>query len=572
MAHLHTKHKKGRPYYYIREMARIDGKPKVTNQIYLGTAEKIMKVFTEESKPDKIQTQEFGALWVANEVDKKYDFASIVDGVIPRSQKEEGPSVGDYFVYAIFNRMVDSTSKRALCDWYNKTAIQIIRPTTISDLSSERYWEKWNRVDSKHITKIGELFFKKVWEIEKPESDCFLFDTTNYYTFMATHTKSDLAKRGKNKDGKSHLRQVGLALLVGRGSRLPLYYHVYEGSTHDSKLFAQIMDEMFGVIHGFGDTKQRLTVVFDKGMNSDDNFKVIDGNTQIHFITSYSPYFAEEYARENISKFEPLGINKNVILEGDDQGKDKMLAYRTKGDFWGKSRTVVVTYNPKTYRKQSYTFEKKLCEIREALLEMRTHVKNKDSQWRNKKAIEERYVRLCQRYHVATNYYQLEFDYENGDLNLSFRKDLYEVEKKTETLGKNIIITDNADWTTDDIVQGYLDRYEVEEDFRLSKDDDLVTVYPMRHWTDSKIRCHLLSCVVALTYLRIIERKLLAAGNKMSAKFTMKEMQSLDSCLVWNKDARKPERMLETPTKTQAEVLKAFGHQIGQGGVLHPIK
>ncbi len=58
--------------------------------------------------------------------------------------------------------------------------------------------------------------------------------------------------------------------------------------------------------------------------------------------------------------------------------------------------------------------------------------------------------------------------------------------------GKNIIITDNTDWTTSQIVEANLDRWQVEDRFRLSKDDDLIGTRPVRHWTDSKIRCHLL--------------------------------------------------------------------------------
>jgi transposase len=37
---------------------------------------------------------------------------------------------------------------------------------------------------------------------------------------------SDLARHGKSKDGRHHLRQIGLGLLVTRGSKLPLYYSV----------------------------------------------------------------------------------------------------------------------------------------------------------------------------------------------------------------------------------------------------------------------------------------------------------------------------------------------------------
>jgi hypothetical protein len=44
MAHLHKKVKQGKTYYYIREMARVQGKPKVVNQIYLGSVERIMEI------------------------------------------------------------------------------------------------------------------------------------------------------------------------------------------------------------------------------------------------------------------------------------------------------------------------------------------------------------------------------------------------------------------------------------------------------------------------------------------------------------------------------------------------
>jgi len=40
--------------------------------------------------------------------------------------------------------------------------------------------------------------------------------------------------------------------------------------------------------------QSRLTIVFDKGMNSDGNITAIDANPDINFITCYSPYFAPE--------------------------------------------------------------------------------------------------------------------------------------------------------------------------------------------------------------------------------------------------------------------------------------
>ena len=79
-------------------------------------------------------------------------------------------------------------------------------------------------------------------------------------------------------------------------------------------------------------------------------------------------------------------------------------------------------------------------------------------------------------------------------------------------MGKNILVTDRSDWTDEEIVQAALDRYIVENSFRQTKDDDLVSALPIRHWTDGKIRCHFLTCVVALTYPRSNSKSLGTVG------------------------------------------------------------
>src|SRR3990170_1990736 len=105
----------------------------------------------------------------------------------------------------------------------------------------------------------------------------------------------------------------------------------------------------------------------------------------------------------------------------------------------------------------------------------------------------------------------------------------------------------------------------------LSKDDDLVGVSPIRHWTDSKIRCHLFTCVVAMTYLRRLELRLASAGIERTAADVMEDMRKLHQALSMRKGTRKPERRVETPGKTQAGVLSAFGHYVDDGGVLQRI-
>lgn len=385
MAHFHTKTKKGRPYLYVREIARINGKPKVVSQTYIGSPEKVRELVKGGDPAIRsIRVDEFGALWLAMRADEEIDLANIVDEIIPSDPRETGPSVGEYFLYAILNRMIEPKSKRELPDWYRNTAIQEIRPVNVSELSSQRFGAKWDRVSPEDLEKIAKRFFNKVWEKEEANGDCLLFDTTNHYTYMSSKTPSELARRGKNKAGKHHLRQIGTALLVGRTNRLPLFYREYPGNLHDSNIFNALIGEMLEIASMVSQNKQRLTIIFDKGMNSDPNFEFLDDSPLLHFITTYSPYFASDFASLPLSQFAPLDIKKNRLLEEEGKSDERLMAYRTSGEFWGKKRAVIVTHNPGNARKQEYVFSGKLEEIRKNLLEMRMKFNEGAPHWKTK--------------------------------------------------------------------------------------------------------------------------------------------------------------------------------------------
>lgn len=572
MAHLHKKMKKGRPYYYIREIARVDGKPKVINQVYLGSPERMLEMVTKSTLPNRLQVQEFGALWLANLVECDLGIADLINDIVPGEEGEEGPSVGEYFLYAIYNGMIDACSKRAMPDWYRSTAIQHIRPVEVDALNSQQFWKKWDRVDVGRIEMITNEFFRRIVALESPASDCFMFDTTNYFTFMASNTLSELAQRGKDKEGRNWLRQIGLALLVSRDKRLPLFYREYEGNRHDSKVFLEVIDDVFQSMSPSATGNQaNMTVVFDKGMNSEDNIAAIDARDNINFITTYSTYYTEDLIHVGLDKFTPVDNEHNKQLTGSCRQEDRLLAWRTEEEYWGRQRTVIVTYNPLTATRQRYSFERKLLTLQEVLFEFLVKVNRQAPHWRSKVSVLERYQEVCTNLHLPADLYNVEVSEDKGKLRFNFRKNHYRIGRHIDRFGKNIIVTDCMDWSTDEIVKASLDRWMVEDGFRQSKDDDQVAMMPVRHWTDNKIRCHVFTCIAALALLRLIELRMARAGLELTAKTAMCNLRRLHSCLMWPPGARKPERLLEEPDEMQAQILRAFGWKI-VGGVLRETK
>jgi len=63
MAHFHIKKKKGRPYLYVREIARVGGRPKVISQVYVGSPERVAKLARGDEGEDlQLRVEEFGSL------------------------------------------------------------------------------------------------------------------------------------------------------------------------------------------------------------------------------------------------------------------------------------------------------------------------------------------------------------------------------------------------------------------------------------------------------------------------------------------------------------------------------
>jgi len=568
MAYLRKKIKKGKEYYYLCENARVDGKPRCVKQIYLGTIEKIAEAVTSGPSLKTIEVKEFGSVWLADLIEKKVGFAHIVDEVLPRAKHKAGASIGEYFLCAAINRMIDARSKHALPGWFKTTAIDELRGVDVEALSSDGFWKKWSMVKEEHIRLIAARLFEKLAQLAPCSGDCFLFDTTNYYTYMASHTPSELAKRGKNKEGKYWLRQVGLALLVTRSTRMPLHYREYEGNRHDSKVFAQIMGDLLEIVAQRDDD---VTVVFDKGMNAPENFAAIDAAPRAHFITTYSPYYEEDLIHVDISRFLAVDTPKNKALREKSREDDMLLAFRTTDEYWGAQRVVLVTYNPLTAAKQRYSFDQKLQKLQGLLYELRSQVRANPGYWKNEARVLARYHADCEELHLPKDLYDVQVENKGGQPKMGFRKNHYRIGRQIDRFGKNILISDRHDWSTEQIVMASLDRYEVEQEFRESKAHDHVAVQPIRHWTDGKIRCHILTCIATLCFMRVIEHELLRAGVKMTAACAMEHMRSLNKCLCLSTKNMQPIQMIEKPTPEQSKILEAFGHKIVDGN-LRPSK
>ena len=130
-------------------------------------------------------------------------------------------------------------------------------------------------------------------------------------------------------------------------------------------------------------------------------------------------------------------------------------------------------------------------------------------------------------------------------------------ELEDEVFGKRILFTDREDWSITEVVAGYRSQWNVEADFRQMKDPKVVSLSPMFHWTDAKIRVHVMHCVLALVTARLMVRDAERVKMAMSVRELLSTLAGIEeTVLLYQGDRGRPRarRMLTDlgPTPTLA--------------------
>ena len=120
---INQKTEKGIPYYYVVESKRINGKPRIVEQHYLGTADKIFKTCQKKSAPvaQEVALTRIGplALW---DVACSAKLPEMIDAAFPK--RDQGASLSHYLLLAAFARAFHPCSKSKIGQWYEETALK----------------------------------------------------------------------------------------------------------------------------------------------------------------------------------------------------------------------------------------------------------------------------------------------------------------------------------------------------------------------------------------------------------------------------------------------------------------
>lgn len=557
MTSLYKKVINGKPYWYLREMARVDGKPKMVSERYLGTAaqiETLLDARDAAAMPERTRHLDFGALAAVWGLLSDLDVAGLIDQHVP-TVPGMPLSTGTYLSLAVLNRVVDPCSKSGMADWWKTTAADRFTKIGASVLDPRRFWDAMHAVPTDALAEIEHQLAVRVCQRFRLDTSSVALDMTNFATFIATgNTKAPIAQRGKAKQKRTDLRLVGLGLIVTRDGGVPLLSHTYPGDRPDVTQFPTMIKALASrhtaLAAAAGHPGIDMTVVFDAGQNSDANFADLAA-TPLHYVGSVPASDCPDLLALPAKTRRPV------------EGYPGLTAIDTRRSVYGTDRRAILTHSQELHTAQVTGFEgttlakvaRKLDDLAATLARGRTRRTRVKVEETIRAILKDTWVRRVVTWELTGQV--------PAELRLSWHVDpTARQQLEDELFGKHVLITDHDHWPVADVVAGYRSQSEAEFSFRQLKDRHVVSFSPMHHWSEHNIRIHVFTCVLALQVAHLMRLAAERAGLHLSVRELLAQLAGIgETVLIYPTGGRgrpKARRMLTETTELQDQLTQIF--------------
>jgi transposase len=559
VATIHSKTTNGHKYWYIVESRRVNGKPRPIVLEYLGNAETLLKRLQGLSENVKLKSYSHGLVASMLSIANELDICPIINKYCCSSKKymAEKPirnnlTVGATMMLAAIERGCTTSSKRKWSSWAKTTSLEYMLRLNFSKVDSQHFWDMMDCIPEEKIPVMEEKILENVMTKYDIKSETLFFDTTNYYTFINTsNTVCDIAQRGKNKQKRNDLRQVGLALVVTRQNMIPIFHHSYEGNMNDSKVFKTVISKIRDRLISLGLQQDKHTIVFDRGNNSKKNLNLIINELGLHYVGALTPYHHKDLIEEAYNNLNWIAV-RNKPIE----------AFRARRNIWGHDMTLVVLVSDKLKQGQIKGIYASISKCESNIIEINKSIESKRSRL-TKEQIEKKVDTLLSKYGTSRIIDATVGEETNGENKIYYNINYSELAIIEEEMGFRILMTNRHDWSTEEIIEAYHGQSYIENAFKNMKDPNHLSLNPQFHWTDQKIRVHNFYCV--LSYLlcsllyKTVKDKTSYMGSYASFLDEMKDIR-LGTLVELTGKKGKPKAIykLEEMSETQQDIVRAL--------------
>jgi transposase len=542
----------GQTYYYLREVARVGGKPKIISQRYLGKAEDIAAAMEGAAvAPARTRHLAFGDVAAVWSMLQRLGVIGVIDEVRGSRRADAAASVGTYLALATLNRIVAPCSKLAFADWWATTAADRWVKVPAVALDHRRFWDAMDAVSPAQLAEIERRLGQAMAERFALDLSALVLDMTNFATFIDTgNARAPVAQRGKAKQKRHDLRLVGLALVVTRDGGVPVVSRAYPGDRPDVTQFSAVIDELVTRYRELAGGVEELTVVFDAGNDSAANQDHLAA-TGLHFVGSLV-----------VSQHPGLLAIPAGRYQLVDQARfGGLTAVETTATALGSPRRVIVTHSPTFHARQARGFEQTLAKARRQLTELQGRLARGRAR-KNRNGVQAEIEDILRPRWLSRVLTVTLTGQDPPGLRITFHTDPAARRRlDNEIFGKRILFTDRDDWPVAGVVAAYRSQADAEAGFRQLKDRHVVSFSPMFHWTEQKIRVHVFYCVLALAIAHLMRRQATTAGLDLSVRELLRTLGGIqETVMIYPSTGGRPRarRMLTDRDTAQQHLFDLF--------------
>jgi len=492
-------------------------------------AEQIRLICKIVKKPDQLMTQlkdvvvqesrayldlaVVNELWNQWQLDQAFDY-DVTAGPLPT-----------YTIAKILtiNRCTDPCSHYSIPQWAKKSALEDVLKIDLSCLNDDKIYYELDKIYKNKISIENHLFnqtFKK-----HPESYGFInYDLTTSY-FVGYNC--DLSAFGKGKMECHGRRQVLLGVLIN-SEGYPFKWDVFPGNTAEVKTLKQNID---ACKTRFKLTDKNVTLVFDRGIISDDNANLIE-EAKLKYISALDKNQIPSCG-VSLKSFHGLSIEDkdapNIPIPEGFKKYDDELYYHDNGVIGNKR--FITGFNPTLLIEDRNNRDEKITFFKNYLNEENKNLKNAQRD-RQHDATKSRIVNELKRLKIH-KYYEapvltpiaLVKRLQNGHVK-SIKSFKIEIKMLTDVIaadrlldGVCVFITNHTEQEghgfkvkPQSIVRAYRDKTKIEDVFKNVK--SFLKIRPFFVNTEAHVKAVYTICILAYFINRYLSNQRKAIGEK----------------------------------------------------------
>jgi len=563
MPSLVAKKKGNKLYYYVVESARVEGKPRIVHQAYLGTAEKLAEMVRDRTAPIPLTAamRAFGlpaALWSVAQQTGVWDLLHSL-WPTPRS----GPSLAHYLLLAAIHRVCQPGPKTEVAEWYRQSILSALWDFSAERFTSQAFWDAFEQILPEQQQDLppeqdplekAQLALLGLWKEKQLVSRRLLaYDTTNFYTYIASsNARNQLAQRGHNKQGRHNLRQVGLSYVLDGDHGLSLCHHVYAGNVGDVEEFSTTLTRITRMLDQQQMARETVTLVLDKGSAALANTVALD-EARVGWISALPWNQAPEQLRSRAVEQLPLCSSAQP---GVRAAAEKVLVH-------GREYLCVVKYSAPFAGEQLHSVTTSVSRVLQSLRQLTKQLNKPRARWKQPQIVRKIERWLAVPFLAELIRYQLEERADGWHLQFDFDSAAFS-QLLDQRLGRTVLITNRLDWNAEQVVAGYAGQQSIERVFRGLKDGDWLGWDPMYHWTDRKIRIHAFYCMLGISLLHYLHKQAQAAWADLSMEQLLQELSDIKQFILLyppqgEKGPARTAYVLSQQTLAQQALVKSLG-------------